>query len=51
MNYIESSNVISMNNALPTTDATGKKKIKYWRILLISQLNHQSKVILISTMR
>ena len=26
MNYIESSNVISMNNALPTTDATGKKR-------------------------
>ena len=27
MNYIESSNVISMNNALPTTDATGKKRL------------------------
>ena len=26
MNYIESSNIISMNNALPTTDATGKKR-------------------------
>jgi len=26
MNYIESSNVISMNNSLPTTDATGKKR-------------------------
>ena len=26
MNYIESSNVISMNNALPTTDNTGKKR-------------------------
>ena len=26
MNYIESSNVISMNNALPTTDTTGKKR-------------------------
>ncbi len=26
MNYIESSNVISMNNALPTTDSTGKKR-------------------------
>ena len=26
MNYIESSNVISMSNALPTTDATGKKR-------------------------
>ena len=25
MEYVESSNVISMNNALPTTDATGKK--------------------------
>ena len=25
MEYIESTNVISMNNALPTTDATGKK--------------------------
>ena len=27
MNYIESSNVISMNNALPTTDTTGKKRL------------------------
>ena len=27
MNYIESSNVISMNNALPTTDNTGKKRL------------------------
>ena len=27
MNYIESSNIISMNNALPTTDATGKKRL------------------------
>ena len=27
MNYIESSNVIYMNNALPTTDATGKKRL------------------------
>ena len=27
MNYIESSNVISMSNALPTTDATGKKRL------------------------
>ena len=27
MNYIESSNVISMNNALPTTDSTGKKRL------------------------
>ena len=27
MNYIESSNVISINNALPTTDATGKKRL------------------------
>ena len=27
MNYIESSNVISMNNALPTTDDTGKKRL------------------------
>ena len=27
MNYIESSNVISMNNALPTTDATGKMRL------------------------
>ncbi len=27
MNYTESSNVISMNNALPTTDATGKKRL------------------------
>ena len=27
MNYIESSNVISMNNALPTTDATGKERL------------------------
>ena len=27
MNYIESSNVISTNNALPTTDATGKKRL------------------------
>ena len=26
MNYIESSNVISMSNALPTTDNTGKKR-------------------------
>ena len=26
MNYIESSNIISMSNALPTTDATGKKR-------------------------
>ena len=25
MEYVESTNVISMNNALPTTDATGKK--------------------------
>ena len=27
MNYIESSNVISMSNALPTTDDTGKKRL------------------------
>ena len=27
MNYIESSNIISMNNALPTTDSTGKKRL------------------------
>ncbi len=27
MNYIESSNVISLNNALPTTDNTGKKRL------------------------
>ncbi len=27
MNYIESSNIISMNNALPTTDNTGKKRL------------------------
>ena len=27
MNYIESSNIISMNNALPTTDTTGKKRL------------------------
>ena len=27
MHYIESSNVISMNNALPTTDDTGKKRL------------------------
>ena len=27
MDYIESSNIISMNNALPTTDATGKKRL------------------------
>ena len=27
MNYIESSNIISMNNALPTTDETGKKRL------------------------
>ena len=27
MNYIESSNIISMSNALPTTDATGKKRL------------------------
>ena len=27
MNYIESSNVISMSNALPTTDTTGKKRL------------------------
>ena len=27
MNYIESSNVISMNNALPTTDNTGRKRL------------------------
>ena len=27
MNYIESSNVISLNNALPTTDTTGKKRL------------------------
>ena len=27
MNYTESSNVISMSNALPTTDATGKKRL------------------------
>ena len=27
MNYIESSNVISMSNALPTTDVTGKKRL------------------------
>ena len=27
MNYIESNNVISMNNALPTTDNTGKKRL------------------------
>ena len=27
MNYIESSNIISMNNDLPTTDATGKKRL------------------------
>ena len=25
MEYVESTNVISMNNALPTTDSTGKK--------------------------
>ena len=28
MEYVESSNVISMNNALPTTDSTGKKRLK-----------------------
>ena len=27
MEYVESSNVISMNNALPTTDSTGKKRL------------------------
>ena len=27
MEYVESTNVISMNNALPTTDATGKKRL------------------------
>jgi len=27
MNYTESSNVISMSNALPTTDSTGKKRL------------------------
>ena len=27
MEYIESTNVISMNNALPTTDSTGKKRL------------------------
>ena len=27
MNYIESSNIISMSNALPTTDNTGKKRL------------------------
>ena len=27
MGYVESTNVISMNNALPTTDATGKKRL------------------------
>ena len=27
MNYTESSNVISMSNALPTTDTTGKKRL------------------------
>ena len=26
MEYVESTNIISMNNALPTTDATGKKR-------------------------
>ena len=25
MEYVESTNIISMNNALPTTDSTGKK--------------------------
>lgn len=28
MSYEESSNVISMDKALPTTDATGKKQLK-----------------------
>ena len=28
MEYVESSNVISMNNALPTTDSTGKTRLK-----------------------
>ena len=27
MEYVESSNVISINNALPTTDTTGKKRL------------------------
>ena len=27
MEYVESTNVISMNNALPTTDSTGKKRL------------------------
>ena len=27
MEYVESTNIISMNNALPTTDATGKKRL------------------------
>ena len=28
MEYVESTNVVSMNNALPTTDSTGKSRLK-----------------------
>ncbi len=50
MLYTESNNTISISNALPTTDNTGKKE-KMQENTLILLLNHQLQVILILTMK